>query len=304
MKLVSPPEDWKNAIDLTKATPKEVAFFLAKQNGLVCNERDGKIYIGAKDRQAPPMELEAQEFPLVKAPYYSQLDSSLRAQRGRSCFSSAVAMMVKVIKPGILPNHKNADDKHLIHVLRHGDTTDPGSQMRALKEYGIHARRRVSLDWSDVDRELERGHPVPIGILIRGHVSNPTGGGHWVCVVGKVSQDSYIVHDPYGELDLVQGRYLHNNGESRVYSRRNLGKRWMIEGPGSGWGVIVDKIEKGGGEKMIKTNEQALEGMKILRDGLDSAIEAADDGKIDLIELFALANTILPRAITLVKIGT
>ena len=55
---------------------------------------------------------------------------------------------------------------------------------------------------------------------------------------------------------------------------------------------------------MIKTNEQALEGMKILRDGLDSAIEAADDGKIDLIELFALANTILPRAITLVKIGT
>ena len=54
---------------------------------------------------------------------------------------------------------------------------------------------------------------------------------------------------------------------------------------------------------MINTNEQALEVLEIFRDGFEIAVEAAEDGKIDLIELFRIANKIIPRIINLVRIG-
>lgn len=239
MKLVSPPENWQQALDLNKASPKEVALFLARQNGLVVNEKDGKLYMGQKDRDVPADPPSVPEYPKLSVRYASQRDSQVPGQASRSCFSTAIAMLADTIKPNLFSQSANFDDEHLRRVLQYGDTTDPAAQIKALSHYGIKARRLTNLGFADLDAQLRKGRPVPIGILIHGHVSAPSGGGHWIVVIGQTAT-GYLVHDPYGELDLVNGVYLHADGRARNYSRTNLGKRWMVDGVGTGWGVIVD----------------------------------------------------------------
>ena len=91
-------------------------------------------------------------------------------------------------------------------------------------------------DWNQVFKLLEKGKPVPMGILHKGPVSKPTGGGHWICCVGATADRTKLwVHDPYGELDLVSGTYGSTDGEYLQYSIKNLAPRWLVEGPKSGW---------------------------------------------------------------------
>ncbi len=47
-----------------------------------------------------------------------------------------------------------------------------------------------------------------------------------------------IMHDPYGEANLVGGGSVSTaigSGKAQRYSERNWGRRWMVEGVGSGW---------------------------------------------------------------------
>ena len=239
--LVCPPEDWKNAKSIppnTQDTLKAVAQAL----GLTYRETTNKVYIGLSDRElveARPPVLE--EPKKIKSPYYSQRDSKVPGQWYRSCFSSCNAMLLETLLPGTLMGGKNADDQYLRTVLKYGDTTDPNAQIKALKHYGLKAVRRQDLSWDFLDNKLASGVPVPIGILQAGPIHAPRGGGHWIFVKEKVGAHHYKVHDPYGELDLVRGRYIHSNGKDRVYSKKNLGRRWLIEGPNSGWGMVVTK---------------------------------------------------------------
>jgi hypothetical protein len=172
----------------------------------------------------------------MKVPYFSQRDSQTEHAL-RMCFSSSCAMLLETLKPGTLPG-PNGDDAYLGRVLRYGDTTDAASQLKALLFYGVQARLVRSADWATIERQIDRGIPVPIGILHKGPVSAPFGGGHWICAIGYDST-AITVHDPFGDLDLVEGGYLSSNGKALRYSRRNLGPRWMVEGPGTGWAIIA-----------------------------------------------------------------
>ncbi len=49
-----------------------------------------------------------------------------------------------------------------------------------------------------------------------------------------------IVHDPLGEVDLVTDTTLGGTARFCRYSRQNFGKRWMVEGVGSGWAVLAE----------------------------------------------------------------
>jgi hypothetical protein len=52
-----------------------------------------------------------------------------------------------------------------------------------------------------------------------------------------------VMHDPNGEADLVNGGYITNtSGECMRYSERNWGRRWQIEGPGSGWWIQISPM--------------------------------------------------------------
>lgn len=175
----------------------------------------------------------------LKVPYYSQRDSQT-GHAMRMCFSSSCAMLLSTLKPGAITG-ANADDQYLKTVLRFGDTTIADAQVKALTQYGVKAQFRQNLTWADIDAQLTKGIPVPIGILHHGPVSAPSGGGHWLIIIGKSSDgQGYIVHDPFGDLDLINGQYVSSNGKSLTYSKKNLGPRWMVKGT-PGWGIIASK---------------------------------------------------------------
>ena len=119
-----------------------------------------------------------------------------------------------------------------------GDTTDATAQIKALASYGVKAQLMQNCDWVYLERQLKAGIPVPCGFLHKGGVGQPTGGGHWLCVIG-LTQSHVLVNDPYGEMDVVNGTYISSKGAGLAYSRKNWGPRWLVEGPASGWAIIA-----------------------------------------------------------------
>lgn len=173
---------------------------------------------------------------VLDVPYYSQRDNSRDPMR--TCFSSSCAMLLKYLKP----NSIRGDDDYINTVFKHGDTVSASAQLAALEDYGLAADFKQDGGWADIDAQLARGIPVPIGILHKGPVTNPTGGGHWIIVIGRTETgEGYVVHDPFGDLDLVNGGYLSSDGKAKVYSKKNLGPRWMVESNRSGWYIKAHK---------------------------------------------------------------
>lgn len=167
---------------------------------------------------------------ILNVPYYSQRDN----QRDplRTCFSSSCAMLLKYLKPGSI----TSDDQYINTVFQHGDTTSPSAQLEALQDYGLSASFKQNGSWDDIDDLLERGIPIPIGVLHKGPVSNPSGGGHWLVIIGRTADGkSLYVNDPFGEMSLVNGGYVNTKGAKLKYSKQNLGPRWLVESPTSGW---------------------------------------------------------------------
>jgi hypothetical protein len=186
---------------------------------------------------------------LTSVPYYSQRDSAQRDQRDRTCFSSSCAMLLEAVKPGTLQG-ANGDDQYLAVVQRFGDTTDASAQLQALAHFGVKACIDRRADFLLIEKQIQRGIPVPCGYLHRGPVDRPTGSGHWLIVYGH-TRTHVVVHDPWGEPDLLAGTTLSPNGEGLRFSRQNFGRRWMVEptaggvyryAPGNGWAIVVDEV--------------------------------------------------------------
>jgi len=174
----------------------------------------------------------------LSVPYYSQRDSAVPGQAMRMCFSSSCAMLTAFLRPGSITG-PNADDQYLKRVMQYGDSTDANAQLQALRSFGITARFITNGDFPDLERQIERGIPIPCGFLHHGSVANPSGGGHWLCVIG-IKPDAIVANDPFGEMDLVAGSYPKTNGAGVVYSRKNWGPRWMPEGVRTGWANIAE----------------------------------------------------------------
>lgn len=187
--------------------------------------------------QAPAVAKPASANPL-KVPYYSQRDSAVSGQAQRMCFSSSCAMLTAYLKPGSISG-ANADDQYLKRVQQYGDSTDANAQIKALASFGIKARFVQNADWADLERQINRGVPVPCGFLHHGPSTAPTGGGHWLTVIG-LTPTAAIVNDPWGEMLVAQGTYSSSRGAGLAYSRKNWGPRWLVEGPRSGWAIIAE----------------------------------------------------------------
>jgi hypothetical protein len=171
------------------------------------------------------------KFPL-NVPYYYQLDSKT-GHGERSCQSSALAMVIKYLNPKLINN----DDDYLNLVFKYGDTVSQLAHQKALTELGLIAKFSMNGAEKDLIRILDMGYPVPIGILHKGSIQNPSGGGHWVTLIGY-DKEYFYVHDPFGKLDLVNGNYQMagpTDGRQQKYSRANLMKRWLINNNSDGW---------------------------------------------------------------------
>ncbi|WP_411871717.1 glycoside hydrolase family protein [Vulcanococcus limneticus] len=183
---------------------------------------------------------QAQGLIQLAVPYLAQNDSAT-GQGPRMCFSSSCAMAAAFLRPGCLNGPGQLDDQFLALVQRHGDSTEAPAQLAALADLGLRARFRSDGRITDLVAQLQRGLPCPVGWLHKGAVSAPSGGGHWSLVIGwDPATRQLLMHDPNGEADLVAGGYVSTaigSGQGLRYSERNWGRRWMVEGPGSGWWV-------------------------------------------------------------------
>lgn len=172
--------------------------------------------------------------------YYLQVDSATR-HGNRMCRASTCAMAIKFLRPEALKG-TNADDLYLKTVLKYGDTIYPGPHEKACLEYGVKATNYTNGTFQVLMAALQKG-PVGVGFLHHGPVSAPRGGGHWVLLIGA-TQTHGIFHDPYGELDNVNGGYaqIGKGGKAVRYSWRNFLPRWASPSIGPGFYTTFELV--------------------------------------------------------------
>ena len=179
---------------------------------------------------------------VLPVPYYSQRDNYRDASR--TCFSSSCAMALKAVRPKSI----TGDDDYIRTVFSIGDTTEAWVQVSALADYGVES---IFIQDGTADRlkqHLDRGIPVPCGILHQGPASAPSGGGHWITVIGYEDDPAYngggyfLVNDPWGELQHSTGQYISEDGGGLKYSYALMKARWTVEG-NDGWCIGI-KSEK------------------------------------------------------------
>jgi hypothetical protein len=174
----------------------------------------------------------------LTVPYHSQRDNYRDASR--TCFSSSCAMLLMSLKPGAI----SRDDQYVEQVFKRGDSTDSSVQVATLAHFGVSAQFLTNGSLGNLKAQLDRGIPAPCGILHHGSASAPSGGGHWICLVGYKNDTSFPgggyfwVHDPWGELQHSSGTYPSTNGEYRQYSYALMDARWTADTKDSdGWWI-------------------------------------------------------------------
>lgn len=172
---------------------------------------------------------------LLDVRYFSQRDNYRDASR--TCFTSSCAMLLDHMKPGAIAG----DDDYLAEVVKHGDSTDPAAQLKALDHFYLQASFHQNGGLDTIKELLQQGRPVPCGILHHGPCNAACGGGHWICAIGfrddtaKPGGGTFIVHDPWGEIDNASGVYVNTNGAHLEYSYELFRQRWSVASDHDGW---------------------------------------------------------------------
>jgi len=173
---------------------------------------------------------------ILNVPYEYQMDN----QSGtgyRECFSSACAMIAEYY------GKVKSDDEYNRIRIKYGDSTSADAQLATLRSLGLTARFITNGNVAILENEIRNGRPVATGWLHRGPVTAPTGGGHWTCNIG-FTPEALVFHDPQGEADLINGGYINTTavkGKGIKYSRKNWLRRWEVDGPNTGWAILVSK---------------------------------------------------------------
>jgi len=180
-------------------------------------------------------------------PYFSQLDN--KSGTGyRECFSSAAAMVAAFY------GRVKGDNEYNVIRSKYGDTTSVDAQIQALRSLGLNAEFRQDGDSDLIEFEIERGRPVLVGWLNHGDVSKgeppqceSNTCGHWSVVtgfLGKYSNDpEWIFQDPRGLPDMVRGGHKNASKGRNVRVRQSeFYPRWSVDGPKTGWVILVDDL--------------------------------------------------------------
>jgi len=232
MKPVSDLVSLVNAAKYYKGESHQTAAWEALEESLTedQHERFSKLYRGPQKPARAPLP-ETPKFPL-DVMYFYQRDSKT-GHGERSCQSSAIAMAIEYIDPSVIVD----DDDYLKKVFKYGDTVSQIAQKAALDSLGFKNQFRMNGSEAELLQLLSKGYPVPIGILHKGPINAPSGGGHWITLIGYDTSHFYV-HDPFGDLDLINGGYPKagpTDGKCVKYTRTNLMKRWLIASKNDGW---------------------------------------------------------------------
>ena len=189
---------------------------------------------GGFNKQQEPSKAKGERVLPVR--YFSQRDNYRDAHS--TCFSSSCAMLLETLKPGTCPGEQG-DDVYVKRVFEYGDTTDAYVHVKALASFGIKSKFIQDGNLDTIREQIDRGIPVPIGILHHGPAAAPSGGGHWICVIGY-DKEGFIVHDPWGEIQHSTGQYISEDGKALHYSNNLISSRWTIANPNDGWAILAE----------------------------------------------------------------
>jgi hypothetical protein len=185
---------------------------------------DEFLELWRKDEPAP-----AHTNPL-QVKYQSQRDNA-SGTGWRECFSSTCGMVA------MWHGRSQSDDQYNRQRAKFGDSTSSTAQVRTLRSLGLKAAFHTDGTAADLRALIDKGLPTPVGWLHHGGVDNPSGGGHWSLVIGYDST-GFILHDPWGEADLLAGQHINAAGGFVHYSYKNWLPRWQVGGSG-GWYLDV-----------------------------------------------------------------
>ena len=181
----------------------------------------------------------------IYMPYFKQLDNKTGTGH-RECFSSAAAM--------VAATHRKikTDDEYIAVRSKYGDTTSVEAHLKALRELGLQAEFRKDGDADMVELEVENGRPVLVGWLHHGNMlrgeppmCNGLGCGHWSVISGYAGKNSsdpeWIMQDPRGLPDMERGGWSNPHlGRNARVRQAAFYQRWQVNGPGTGWVILVD----------------------------------------------------------------
>lgn len=169
---------------------------------------------------------------IPNVPYFNQLLMD-DGQGWRDCFSATCAMIAAF-------HGKVKGENEYNHIRqKYGDSTIAGSQLGALTQLGLHATYATNGTRTKLTELINKGIPVGTGILHHGQATSPTGGGHWMLIVGY-DADGVVALDPFGELNVVNGTWAQqgHGGDHVHYSWKNWLPRWEVSG-GDGYMLYV-----------------------------------------------------------------
>jgi hypothetical protein len=227
------PERWAQFWEAFKGEPQQRAGIEELRQAIAGSDpaliTEGASWVANFHKEQPKPAV-------IKVPYFNQLQMD-DGQGWRDCFSASCAMLAAW--RGKVPPTTDGENQYNHIRQKHGDSTVAAAQVAALTELGLSACYSTAGTKGKLQSLLDGGLPVATGILHHGQASSPTGGGHWMVIVGYDEQ-GVIALDPYGELNVVNGTWAHqgSGGDHVHYSWKNWLPRWEVKG-GDGYMLWV-----------------------------------------------------------------
>jgi hypothetical protein len=144
-----------------------------------------------------------------------------------------MAMCLKYLKTPAI----NSVIDYLDVLNKYGESLYRSAHCQALIELGMGATFTHSADSQDIMDEIHSGRPVAASLLSRGDITEPSSGTHLVAITGY-GKDYWLVQDPFGEMDLINGLWStrhQGSGRDVKYSFEGMNARLFASGGASGW---------------------------------------------------------------------
>jgi GH24 family phage-related lysozyme (muramidase) len=183
---------------------------------------------GLKDEiDIPPYAVDHNLLYLRNFPYYHEPSDSVDLGH-----SICVYLCLKYYD---VKNLETFEDYSTI-LSKYGKHRSKRATLACMEELGFKATNTLSADEDLVKSELRKGKPVVARFSARRHYTKPGGHSHFVVITGY-DNDSWLVQDPFGEVDLVNGFWKDRGADSGRNARYNFelfNRRFFFDGGATG----------------------------------------------------------------------
>jgi hypothetical protein len=190
---------------------------------------DDKHWDGLTDEKPRvPYEIDNGLIYLKDFPYFHQDPNEWRDSQ-----AFTLAMCLKYMNT---PSINEVNDYFEV-LNKYGESLYRVANNQALVELGMSATFTQSADPQDIKDEIHRGLPVAASLLSKGDITAPSIGTHLVAITGY-GIDYWLVQDPFGEMDLINGLWSDRSesaGRNVRYSFTEMNPRLFASGGASGW---------------------------------------------------------------------